>query len=270
MRSSGSSQPQLLAVPDLDEPVLVTRKAGRRRITVFVFPDNRVEVRAPGRTSVDSIYQFVASTTPWIQKRLARNRLRPVTQKLRFVAGEKIPFLGRAVELQAVSGRRSHFDESRGVLYIPAETRVPAGAAGAKAAKRKPSTALPAAEEKPEIFLKKAAVVRFFEVRAREVFNPLVARYAGIVGRSASHVSVRAMKSRWGSCSSTGRLSLNWRILCAPPEVVEYLVVHEMCHLIHRNHSDQFWNAVEKAMPEFKKARAILRKTGPGILALWI
>ena len=252
MRSSGSSQPQLLAVPDLDEPVILTRKAGRRRITVFVFPDNRVEVRAPGRTSVDSIYQFVASTTPWIQKRLARNRLRPPAQKLRFVEGEKIPFLGRTIELQGVSGRRLHFDEARGVLYVPVEKR--AGVSGTP----------------PEAGVKKTAVVRFFETRAREVFEPLVKRYATIIGRSASHVSVRAMKSRWGSCSSTGRLSLNWRILCAPPEVAEYLVVHEMCHLIHRNHSDRFWKAVEKAMPEFKKARAILRKTGPGILSLWI
>lgn len=251
MRSSRSSQPQLLAVPDLDEPVLVTRKPGRRRITVFVFPDNRVEVRAPGRSSVDSIYQFVASTTPWIQKRLARNRLRPVLLKLRFVEGEEIPFLGKTLCLRAVTGRRLHYDAARGVLYVPSEKR-PVAATGS------------------EIPVKKTAVIRFFETQARELFAPLVERYASVIGREASHISVRAMKSRWGSCSSTGRLSLNWRILCAPPEVAEYLVVHEMCHLLHRNHSERFWKAVEKAMPDFKKARAILRKTGPGILSLWI
>lgn len=262
-------------MPDLDEPVLVTRKAGRRRITVFVFPDNRVEVRAPGRTSVDSIFQFVASTTPWIQKRLARNRLRPAPQKLRFVEGEKIPYLGRWIELKAVSGRRIHFDEARAVLYVPVEKRsgsseINAGREMRETVGELERTAGAANAVKVQhIFLNKAAVVRFFEKSAREVFDPLVKRYAAVIGRSASHVSVRAMKSRWGSCSSTGRLSLNWRILCAPPEVAEYLVVHEMCHLIHRNHSDRFWKAVEKAMPEFKKARAVLRKTGPGILSLW-
>lgn len=127
-----------------------------------------------------------------------------MAQKLRFVEGEKIPFLGRSIELQAVSGRCLHYDEARGVLDVPVEKR--AGVSGTP----------------PEAGVKKTAVVRFFETRAREVFEPLVKRYATIIGRSASHVSVRAMKSRWGSCSSTGRLSLNWRILCAPPEVAEY------------------------------------------------
>ena len=253
MLSSRSSQRQLLAVPDLDEPVLVTRRAGRRRITVFVFPDNRVAVRAPGRPSVDSIYQFVATTTPWIQKRLARNRQRPLHQKLRFVEGELISFLGEPIELRAVSGRKSHFDAARRVLYVLSEKR------GLLLA--------PNSDPRP---LNKTAVVRFFETQARELFTVLVERYAAIIGKRAAHITVRGMKSRWGSCSSAGRLSLNWRILCAPPEVAEYLVVHEMCHLLHRNHSARFWKAVEKAMPDFKKARAVLRKTGPGILALWI
>lgn len=253
MHSSGSSQRQLLAVPDLDEPVLLTRRSGRRRITVFVFPDNRVEVRAPGRTSVDSIYQFVATTTPWIRERLARNRLRPVFKRLRFVEGEEIPFLGEPIVLSRIGGRKTHFDSARRVLYVPGEKRI-----------------LQTGQDSENQPLKKAAVIRFFETQARELFLPLVERYAAIIGKSAAHVTVRAMKSRWGSCSAAGRLSLNWRILCAPPEVVEYLVVHEMCHLVHRNHSARFWKAVEKAMPEFKKARALLRKTGPGILSLWI
>lgn len=236
-----------LAVPDLDEPVTLTRRTGRRRITVFVFPDNRIEVRSPGRTPVEAIYQFVASTTPWIRKRLAKNQTRAPVRTLRFVDGESIPFKGSTIELCATSGRRTHFDPERKVLYVPEEKR-------------------PGAKER---CVKAASVVRFFEREARHCFENLIERYAPIVGRAPVAVTVRGMKSRWGSCSAAGRISLNWRILCAPPEAAEYLVVHEMCHLIHRNHSKHFWASVEKAMPGFKEARKILKQTGSRILALW-
>lgn len=97
---------------------------------------------------------------------------------------------------------------------------------------------------------------------ARARFESRVAYYHRRTGGSYTSITVRDQKSRWGSCSSRGTLSFNYRLIFAPPVILDYVVVHELCHLTHMNHSKDFWNMVAGFMPEYKEYRKWLRDHG--------
>lgn len=97
---------------------------------------------------------------------------------------------------------------------------------------------------------------------ARTRFESRVAYYHRITGGSYTSITVRDQKSRWGSCSSRGTLSFNYRLIFAPPVILDYVVVHELCHLTHMNHSRDFWDMVAGVMPEYKEYRKWLRDHG--------
>lgn len=90
----------------------------------------------------------------------------------------------------------------------------------------------------------------------------LVALHAPALGVSPGRIAIREQKSRWGSCSSRNNLNFNWKLMLAPPEALEYVVVHELCHLIEFNHSQRFWRLVESRMPEYETAKKWLRDNG--------
>lgn len=97
---------------------------------------------------------------------------------------------------------------------------------------------------------------------ARALFNARVAYYHQFTGGNYTSITIRDQKSRWGSCSSRGTLSFNYRLVFAPPKVLDYVVIHELCHLTHMNHSKNFWNMVEQIMPEYKVYKSWLREHG--------
>lgn len=97
---------------------------------------------------------------------------------------------------------------------------------------------------------------------ARDLFNTRVAYYHQFTGGHYTSITIRDQKSRWGSCSSRGTLSFNYRLVFAPPKVLDYVVVHELCHLTHMNHSKDFWNMVAQIMPEYKVYKSWLREHG--------
>lgn len=97
---------------------------------------------------------------------------------------------------------------------------------------------------------------------AREIFEKRVAYYHTVTGGNYTSITVRDQRSRWGSCSSRGTLSFNYRLVFAPPKVLDYVVVHELCHLTHMNHSKDFWNMVGSVMPEYKEYKNWLKEHG--------
>lgn len=97
---------------------------------------------------------------------------------------------------------------------------------------------------------------------AKEYFPKRVYHFAHILGVSYGNITIRDQKTRWGSCSSKGNLSFNWRLILAPPNVLDYVVVHELCHRKEMNHSPKFWALVESVMPDYKQYRKWLKENG--------
>ena len=101
------------------------------------------------------------------------------------------------------------------------------------------------------------------EERRKEV---KVKHYAGLMNVQYGRITIRNQKTRWGSCSSKGNLNFNCLLMLAPDEVVDYVVIHELCHLIEMNHSKAFWKQVEQMMPDYKKHRKWLKDHGNEIM----
>jgi hypothetical protein len=103
--------------------------------------------------------------------------------------------------------------------------------------------------------------------RVREVVSALAEREAERLGVAFGRIRIGGQRTLWGSCSARGTLSFNWRLVLAPPAVVDYVVVHELCHLLVPNHSQSFWSLVERHRPGWRDQRAWLREHGPELLA---
>lgn len=110
------------------------------------------------------------------------------------------------------------------------------------------------------------ALEKRYREAAREFIPKRAAYYAAsypsIIRRSYSRISIRNQKTRWGSCSSKGTLSFNWRLMLAPPGILDYVIVHELCHLAHMNHSAEFWKCVGTILPDYKERRKWLKEHG--------
>lgn len=102
--------------------------------------------------------------------------------------------------------------------------------------------------------------------QAKAALPPLVSGWAGRLGVRCTAIGVRSPRTRWGSCSSRGSLSFNCLLMLCPPEVLEYVVVHELCHRKHMDHSPAFWAEVERALPQYRVQRDWLKQHGPAIL----
>jgi predicted metal-dependent hydrolase len=101
----------------------------------------------------------------------------------------------------------------------------------------------------------------------RELVAMLIDEEAPVIGVEPARVQIRDQRSRWGSCSTRGTLSFNWRLVLAPFDVLDYVVVHELCHLREPNHSRRFWGLVEQRRPEWRAQRNWLHEHGPELLA---
>lgn len=106
---------------------------------------------------------------------------------------------------------------------------------------------------------KREQLEKWYRKEALAVFTEKADVYAGCLKVSFNKIRIKDQKSRWGSCSSKGNLNFNWRILMAPEPVCDYVIIHELCHLIHMNHSADFWKQVESICPQYKQYKNWLR-----------
>jgi predicted metal-dependent hydrolase len=209
----------------------VRRSPRARRVRVFVDPHEGVQVTIPSRARAREAAEAVAELRPWIERRLAEQRA--ARDRLATVPGH-VPYLGASLRLVPEPGReRVH---RRGdELLVPA-----AGARG--------------------------ALERWYRRAARSEIEPRVAGATGALGRRAARVTIREQRTRWGSCSTTGALSFNWRLLLAPADVLDYVVWHEACHLVVMDHSRRFWTLLERHLPGYRGPRRWLRVNGSALV----
>ena len=112
-----------------------------------------------------------------------------------------------------------------------------------------------------------AREIRQLAEEALEVLPKRTAYFARILGVSYGRITIRNQKTRWGSCSAKGNLNFNCLLMLTPPEIQDYVVVHELCHRLEMNHSQRFWNHVYSVLPDYRERRAWLKKYGAGIIA---
>ncbi|MCR6653029.1 MAG: M48 family metallopeptidase [Cellvibrionaceae bacterium] len=206
------------------------RSARRRSIGIKVHR-GEVTVSAPVRASMAEIRAFVAQKTRWITKHLELQRKSIAQQSgLQFGPGVELPFLGETLLLEA-TGPAVGVVRSGDRLLIGAESQ-----------------------------LYKAKIARWLAGQAQVYLPARIKALAPLLGVEPRGFSVRFYKSRWGSCNRRGELQFNWLLMMAPPAVVDYVVVHELAHLRHFNHSPAFWQLVASVMPDYASHRAWLRQ----------
>ena len=219
------------------------RRSKRRKKTVQITVDGSgVQVAAPIATPDSELRAIVRKRAPWILREASQSVL--VAAPKRFVSGETLPYLGRNVRIYVETAKSSipkvRFDHWRFRVVVP-ETL--------------------SGEDRYQSI--RRAAVQWYRGRATERLSETVERWWPRLGRGEkSRVLIRDQRQRWGSCAPDGTLRFNWRAVMLKPSLIEYVVVHELAHLTHRNHSANFWVLMSKTMPDAKQRRQLLRDEG--------
>ncbi len=213
-------------------PVALTlrRSARARRISLRVSAlDGRVTLTMPNGVPDREALDFARQKEAWLRKHLASR-----AEDVQITHGAMVPFEG--IERQIVPGSGRMIRLTATSLEVPGTPENVAPRLGA-----------------------------WLKQQARNRLVVASDDYAAQIGRRYNKITLRDTRSRWGSCSETGALMYSWRLLLAPPEVLDYVAAHEVAHLVEMNHSPAFWAVVERLMPDYKTPRKWLRQNGSGL-----
>ena len=221
---------EMLLPGDPPVPLILRRSARARRISLRVSQlDGRVTLTLPPRVPDREALAFAHEKETWIRKHLAAR-----TSDVDITAGALLPIGGQMHEVVPGQGRRVTIDA--GLVWVPgAPDRMGRRLCG---------------------HLKQVARARLAAASDH---------YAARLGRGYATLTLRDTRSRWGSCSSQGRLMYSWRLILAPPEVLDYVAAHEVAHLAQMNHSPAFWAEVTRIHGSYEAPRAWLRREGSGL-----
>jgi predicted metal-dependent hydrolase len=220
--------PELPGNPPIE--ITLRRSARSRRFSLRVSRvDGRVVLSLPVRAREGEAMAFAASQEGWLRRALAAL---PAVQVVG--VGSVVPVEGRMLRVVSGEGRVVRIEGD--CLVVPGD--------GAQAGRR---------------------VLAFLKALARTRLVAASDHYAGLVGRRFTAVSLRDVRSRWGSCTADGGLMYSWRLAMAPPEVLDYVAAHEVAHLVEMNHSAAFWALVTRLRPDWKRQRDWLRTHGAAL-----
>jgi hypothetical protein len=211
----------------------LVRSPRRRRLAVLVTEQGQVEVRAPTLTPLPPVEAFLRRLAGWIRNRQAIQEA-VWSPPPHLTEGSSLPWLDQSLTLRLQEGSRVSFQVVGEALHLTTPDREPA-------------------------FLARI-LERWYQRRAREVLEPMLRQRAIAIGVTYRILAIGDQKSRWGSCAPDGAIRLNWRLLLLPLTVVDYVLVHELCHRHHLNHSPAFWAEVARHLPGYAQQRVLLRR----------
>jgi predicted metal-dependent hydrolase len=213
----------------------VRRSARRRSMQITVDRGGELILTAPDTCSAEKLARFVHEKRFWIYTKLAeKEALMPAAPRRRFVSGAGFPYLGRSYRLLLVDVQQAPVKLEQGRF------------------KMRRSAAREGREH----------MIRWYTERAQPWLARRVERFRGRVGVGPPTVTVQDLGYRWGSCGKGAKLYFHWRAILLPPPIVEYLVVHELVHLLEPHHSPAFWTRVERVMPDFASRKQWLAERG--------
>ena len=204
-----------------------------------------LQVRIPEHLEDQRVAEILKQKRPWIRSKVAELQRVPPHRTKELVSGETFPYLGRNYRLKVQEGNQVGVCLSGGYLR---------------------ATIRPTEHNESQELRIQQYLQNWYRSRALERLQDKTHRYAQQIGVSPAGISVRNFKSRWGSCDKKGDVVFNWNIIKAPHSIVDYVVIHELCHLIHPNHSKVFWELVGRHDASYPEHRQWLRKTGAGLL----
>lgn len=223
-----------------DIEYLLLPGTARQTTDIVIERDGCITVRPPLRLSPEQVDEAVLSRRRWIYRNLAEWRDLNASRVVReWVNGEGFLYLGAAYRLLLVREQAEALKLKDGRFQL---LRSVVEAGGPEAARE--------------------AFKSFYMARGRERLEERVRYFAPRVGVQAGRVQVRELAHRWASSLSSGELHFHWKCLMAPAKVIDYIVAHELCHLHHRDHTERFWNEVDKVLPDYRERKEWLRRRG--------
>ena len=201
------------------------RSPRARRVRVSVESDGAVQVTLPKRAPLRAADEAVRELAPWIERR--RRALARAAAEIARPEGT-VPFLGRDLRLVPQPGRERVHRRGDDLLVPKRDAE--------------------------------AAIERWYRRQARAEIAPRLDAATARAGTAYTGLTIRGQKTRWASCSTTGHMSFNWRLLLAPEDVLDYVVEHEVCHLERMDHSPRFWALLESRVPDWREHARWLRR----------
>ncbi len=206
-------------------------RSSRKTLSLCIDGHGRLIVRAPKLCKEERIFAFIKEKEGWILKKQAEKRERAIPLPPENLDGYAFLLLGREVKIKLGDHSKVGYDSENATVYLPKKR----------------------SREKLVAWLKENAL---------RILTTVSTRQAERMQTSFKSVSVGSAKSRWGTCSADNEIRYTFRLLYCPKEVVEYVVIHELAHVRHKNHSKRFWQEVEKYCPDWRKKRKWLKERG--------
>jgi predicted metal-dependent hydrolase len=214
-------------------------RTNRVKTATVKVDEGQVSVVVPRRLSCEKVEALVSRKTRWIKEKLILQRDHLHHQPKEFISGESFSYLGRQHRLKLVTGPQKPVKLIGGRLQVQLPQNKTNG---------------PQAVQQ--------ALQAWYEEHALTKLKEKSDRYAKILNVAPTAIGVRSYQSRWGSCSTKGDVTFNWRIIMAPNRIVDYVVVHELSHLKEHNHGPKFWKMVSRVIPDYLECKDWLKVNG--------
>ena len=217
----------------------------KRKTSVLYIVGDELQIRVPNRVRDRKIVEILETKERWIRNKVIQLQNQRIKNKREFISGESFSLFGRNLYLKVLEGGKVGTQLIDDYLITTVRTS--------------------------EIGdLRKSRIKTYLEKwyihEAYQKLEEKVMRYSKIIRVSPREIKVRNYKTRWGSCDNKGRLTFNFNLIKAPHEIVDYVVIHELCHMIQPNHSKFFWNEVARFDPSFKNHKKWLKLNGADLM----
>lgn len=228
---------------DKEIPFGITYSRKRKTVAIVIHHTQKIEVKAPAGVPLPAIRDTVLKKSPWILKKLAvfaETGAREITRS--YSSGEPFPFLGNIISLEIVRENTARPVRNSGsILTVAVPRNVP--------------------DERVQDFARKQ-VLAWYRNQAVLVIREKVSHFSSRLNIPAPEFRVRNIRKRWGSCSHDDHLNFNIRLIMAPESQVDYVVLHELCHILHKDHQARFWSDIAREMPDYKQRKDSLKRDG--------
>jgi predicted metal-dependent hydrolase len=213
-------------------------KSARRKTMALKVNHRGVSIHIPSNLSLTTAKKFIVQKTTWIQHKLEQQAVHPSIEK-QYIEGEIFLLLGEPYTLRFHS-QETALSVNNVEDYLDVKGRL----------NRASKTSI------------QKALIHWYKQHAEQYLNTQTQFWAEETGLQPRSITVKTYKARWGSCKINGDIQFNWKLILAPVDVIDYVIVHELCHLAHHNHSALFWQLVEKQYPNFKQTKQWLKSNG--------